>query len=122
LLQFGQTVLETHRLKPCKSCTNPEIKRDPNLDGLCLAHVEFNGVSACIVNLSIDLKPPKPNRKSAEIKEVTYAAMMALNFALLTLMFLFARRQTLTISLPICSPSRSQSVQIINRSAFRASC
>ena len=47
--------------------------------------------------------------------------MMALNLALVTLILGFAFLQIFLISLPMCSPSRSQSVQIINSSAPLAS-
>lgn len=64
LLQFGQTVLETHRLKPCECCTNPEIERNSNLDGLCLTHVELDGVPARIMDLpvwTVEREPPEHN-------------------------------------------------------------
>jgi hypothetical protein len=47
--------------------------------------------------------------------------MMALNRALLTVIFGFAFWQIRTISAPMPSPSRSQSVQIINMSERLAS-
>lgn len=50
-----------------------------------------------------------------------HAAMMALNLARLTTICGFDLRQTETISEPMCSPSRSQSVQIIRSCALRAS-
>jgi hypothetical protein len=51
----------------------------------------------------------------------TYLAMIALNLARLTTILGFTFLQTATISLPMCSPSRSQSVQIISKVAIRAS-
>lgn len=47
--------------------------------------------------------------------------MMALNLALLILMFGLTRLHTWAISQPMCSPSLSQSVQIMSSSACRAS-
>lgn len=47
--------------------------------------------------------------------------MMALNLARLTMMRGFALRQMSATSLPMCSPSRSQSVQIMRCVAFLAS-
>jgi hypothetical protein len=53
--------------------------------------------------------------------EIAYAAMIALNLALLTMIFLLLFLHTSATSDPICSPSRSQSVQIMTISARRAS-
>jgi hypothetical protein len=53
--------------------------------------------------------------------ETAYAAMIALNLALLTIIFLLLFLHTSATSDPICSPSRSQSVQIMTISARRAS-
>lgn len=51
----------------------------------------------------------------------THCAIIALNLALVTLILPFPCLHTFTISIPILSPSRSQSVQIITSSAPRAS-
>lgn len=54
-------------------------------------------------------------------KNQTHAGMMALNLARFTVNLRLTSLQTSTISCPICSPSRSQSVQIMRMSARRAS-
>jgi hypothetical protein len=51
----------------------------------------------------------------------THPGIIALNLALVTLMFGFDLRHTFATSDPMCSPSLSQSVQIISSSALRAS-
>lgn len=51
----------------------------------------------------------------------THAAIIALKRARLTTILGFALRQTAAISDPMCSPSLSQSVQIMRRSARRDS-
>ena len=53
--------------------------------------------------------------------KTAYAAIIALNLALLTIIFLLLFLHTSATSDPICSPSRSQSVQIMTISARRAS-
>lgn len=99
-----------------ESCANSEIKSYPCFHCIRLGFIKFHWV----LRSAMDLSFPMNERKTYTPID-TYWGMMALNLARLTTIFGRALRHTDIISHPMFSPSLSQSVQIINVFAVRAS-
>lgn len=107
--------LQSQSLHPCECSSDSKVQEYSRIDSICLTPVEFDGMLCSTVNLPIQL-----SEDTSSEKMTAYWAMIALNLARLMFMFGFALRQTLAISIPMCSPSLSQSVHIISASDLLA--
>lgn len=113
----SKETLKVYSLHTRKSRADSEIQNNPSLDSICLSLIQIYRILGGVMDLSERnvMHVKRGNNKRAN------CAMIALNRARLTRRLGFTLRQTRTISDPICSPSLSQSVQIINVFARLAS-
>lgn len=104
ITQLRDTHLEGLRQESCESGPNAKVQLSTCFDSFGLVLVECPSLPTGLVYL--------PGGQLGQ-SIGAHAAMMALNLARLTVICGLDLRQTDSISDPICSPSRSQSVQII---------
>ena len=117
-IMVREAPLQAERLQPGHRSANSQVEEYACFNGVDLCHVKRNRVLCSIVDLSV-------HDAGLGIEEtrqhITHWGMMALKRARVTTMLGFAFIHSFIISHPICSPSLSQSVQIMTMSALRAS-
>ena len=117
-IMVREAPLQAERLQPGHRSANSQVEEYACFNGVDLCHVKRNWMLGSIVDLSVHdagLGVEETRR------HITHWGMMALKRARVTTMLGFAFIHSFIISHPICSPSLSQSVQIMSLWAFRAS-